>query len=150
MPPGERTDPFRNYRFLVEVDGLLVAGFSRVTGLEAEVETEEYAQGGRNSYTPSFPTGVRHPNVVLERGLTTSQQLWRWVEDARNGEIRRKDGRMFLLDETGAPAWAWTFRQAYPVKWTGPELRADQGEVAVESLELSHRGLTKVSDLPPP
>lgn len=148
MSVGERTDPFLDARFLVEIDSLVVAGFSEVSGLEVELGTEEYAEGGVNTYIHSLPTRFGYPNLVLERGMTDSRALWQWVEDALNGRIERKNGRVILLDSVGQERWGWEFHEAYPIKWTGPELDADQASVAVEALELTHNGITVMEGLP--
>lgn len=148
MSAGARTDPYLGYRFLVEVNSLVVAGFSEVSGLEVRVETEEYQEGGVNTHTHSLPKRLSSPNLTLKRGLTDSKTLWDWLDGARNGQIKRRNGRVILLDATGREAWGWEFVDAYPVRWTGSDLRASEGAVAVESLELDHGGLSKMDGLP--
>jgi len=149
MSVGQRSDPFPDARFLVEIDSLVVAGFSEVSGLEVELETEEYAEGGVNTHTHSLPTRFDYPNLVLERGVTDSRALWQWIEDALNGRIERKSGRVILLDSIGQEQWGWEFHEAYPAKWSGPELDADRASVAIETLELTHNGITVMEGLPP-
>jgi len=149
MSNGVRTDPYGGFRFLVEFDALIVAGFSEVTGLETTLETEDYQEGGVNTYTHKLPTRFGTPKLVLKRGLTESQELWSWVEDAKRGRAERKTGRIFLMHATGVPAWGWSVTRAYPTKWGGPDLKAEQGAVAMESLELVHEGLEKIQGLPP-
>lgn len=148
MPVGDRVDPYLDFRFLVEIDSLVVAGFSEVSGLEMDVQTETYREGGVNAYAHTLPTRTAYPNLVLRRGLTDSQALWTWAHDAMNGNIERRNGRVVLLDSTGEESWAWEFRDAYPVKWAGPDLDAARGRVAIETLELTHRGLSKVEGVP--
>lgn len=148
MSNSSRTDPYLDARFLVEIDSLVVAGFSEVSGLEVELETEEYEEGGINTHTHSLPKRFGYPNLVFERGMTDSRTLWQWVEDALNGRIERKSGRVFLQDSLGESTWGWEFHEAYPVRWSGPELRADQASVAVETLELTHNGLVTMEGLP--
>lgn len=148
MSTGTREDPYLGFRFLVEIDALVVAGFSSVSGLEIELETEEYEEGGVNTHSHALPKRFGHPNVVLERGLTDSTELVEWIEDVRNGTIERRNGRIVLLDSNGEETWGWEFRDAYPVTWAGPELGADQSEVAIERLELAHRGLSKMEGMP--
>jgi phage tail-like protein len=148
-----RTDPYLGYRFLVEIDSLIVAGFSEVTGLEMQLQTEDYQEGGVNTYTHKLPTRFEYPNLSLRRGITDSTVLWDWVQDVSSGlglapAIERRNVRIVLLDAQGAESWGWECRDAYPVRWAGPELRADQGAVAVESLELVHRGLSRLEGVP--
>lgn len=142
-------DPYRNFRYEVKIGSLGVAGFSEVTGLEAEMETEEYQEGGLNTHVHTLPVRFSHPNLVLRRGLTNSLELWEWVRKAVDGTIERMDVTVYLFDSMGTtggegPPWKWGFREAYPVKWIGPELQADQATVSIETLELAHRGMSNV------
>jgi phage tail-like protein len=142
-----RKDPLLAFRFRVEIEGLDVAGFSEVTGLESEIEVHEYREGGLNDYIHKFPGAVRYPtNLVLKRGMVDSQALWEWCErslDGIEGTVDRKTVDVVLLDSAGEEKRRWTFQGAYPVKWTGPELRATSADVALESLEVAHRGLDR-------
>lgn len=143
-----RTDPYGSYRFTVEIDSLIVGGFSEVSGLERELETEDYNEGGVNRYTHSFPDRMTHPNLTLKRGMTDSDVFWNWLQGVEYGVVERKNGRILLMDSTGTEVWGWKFREAYPVKWTGPELRADESAVAIETVELTHKGVSTVEGLP--
>ncbi|WP_437275930.1 phage tail protein [Sorangium sp. So ce375] len=141
---GARLDPYLGYNFLVEVDGLLVGGFRDVRGLEASVEVKEYAEGGVNGYIHKLPGETRFPNLVLSRGLTDLDTLWVWFNDVSEGVITRRNLSILLLDQERLPAMWWDVRDALPVKWTGPQLQGAAGtEVAAESIELVHRGITK-------
>lgn len=141
---GFRTDPYLGCNFLVEIEGLLVGGFSEVSGLESQVEFDEIEEGGRNSYTHKLPTRVKYSqNLVLTHGLTDSDSLWSWYNDVTQGIVERKNGTIFLLDNRGNTAMRWDFKDAYPVSWSGPQFQADSGAVAVETVELVHRGITK-------
>lgn len=153
MSANDRTDPYLNYRFLVEIDSLIVGGFSEVSGLEVSMEAETYEEGGVNAYTHQLPTRMEYENIELKRGLTNDTQLWLWVKRVTNDPPtpqfkRRKTVRVFLQDTTGAESMGWEIREAMPVRWAGPELTADEGAVAIETLELAHHGLSTVQGLP--
>ena len=80
--------------------------------------------------------------------LTDIDLLWQWfaeVSEAISAQksFARKNGSIFLLDDRRVPAMWWNFQNAYPVKWSGPDLRADSASVAVEAVELVHQGITK-------
>lgn len=139
-----RLDPYLSFRFLVEVEGLVVAGFAEVTGLSAEVEPYRYREGGLNAFEHELPGPAKFPPLVLRRGLTDVDNLWRWHEDVRRGRVVRRNGSIVLGGESTAHGtYRWNFAGAYPTKWTGPDLRAGSANVAVESVELVHQGLTK-------
>ena len=144
MTVARRNDPFLSARFVVEIEGIVVGGFSEVTGLQAEIDTEEYQEGGVNTHVHLLPKGAKYSKLVLKRGMTESDRLARWLMGAVNGKIERKTVHIMLLDSEGNRQWAWRCTGAYPVRWSGPEMRADQSSVAVESLELAHTGIQKV------
>jgi phage tail-like protein len=137
---GRRVDPYLAYSFVVEIDGLAAGGFSDVTGLGAELEVTEYREGGVRQLH-RLPGPVRHSgNVVLRRGLTESTELWDWWRDAAAGVIRRRNASVLLLGAGRDVVRRWDVLGAYPVRWSGPELRAGTPAVAVEAVELAHRG----------
>ncbi|HYU81087.1 MAG TPA: phage tail protein [Vicinamibacterales bacterium] len=139
-----RNDPFTAFRFLVEIQGMIVGGFTEVTGLDMEMELEAYREGGVNAFIHQLPGAMRYPShLVLKRGLTDADSFWRWYRDAANGDVARRNGSIILQNAKGDEVWRWNFVDAYPVRWTGPQLRASSAEIAIESLELAHRGLTK-------
>jgi phage tail-like protein len=139
-----RNDPYLSLNFLVAIEGIVVAGFQEVTGLQVETETEDYREGGVNEYVHRLAGPTRYPqNLVLKKGLTDLESLWRWHQQVVRGDVKRRNGSILLLDRAGLPAMWWDFTDAYPVKWSGPEFRAEQGAVAVEQLELVHRGISK-------
>jgi phage tail-like protein len=141
---GGRLDPYMSFNFLVEVEGLLTGGFMDVSGLESEIQVEQYREGGLNHYVHHLPTRVEYPRLVLSRGLTDIDSLWSWYQDAAKGNVRRKNGTIMLLDRQHLPAMWWNFKDAYPVKWVGPQFSAGSAtEVAVERIELVHKGIDK-------
>lgn len=141
-----KKDPTGSFRFWVEIDGLLVAGFTEVSGLQSEVEVEEFREGGVNEYVHMLPRITKYPNIVLKRGVTSSDNLWSWYEKVTEGNINRKNGSIILLSQQGLELWRWNFFEAYPVKWVGPELKSSSSEVAVETLEITHKGLKGISN----
>jgi phage tail-like protein len=135
-------DPFHTFNFFVEVEGLLVAGFSECSGLQVETEVEEYREGGLNDYAHHFRGRTKYSPLVLKRGLTINNQLWRWHQEVIQGTFERKNGTIYLLDAMHIPVIWWNFKKAFPAKWSGPELRANSTDVAIESVELIHQGLS--------
>ncbi|MFD2114153.1 phage tail protein [Paenibacillus yanchengensis] len=136
----DQTQPVSAYRFMVELDGLLVAGFSEVSGLVVETQVEEYREGGLNQFTHRLPAQTVHVPLILKRGMTKSNELWNWYAAVTEGRIERKSGSIILFDEFDQEYRRWNFYDGYPVKWSGPELQAMMSEVAVEYVELVHNG----------
>ena len=141
---GVRNDPFMSFSFLVELEGLIVGGFSEVSGLQIETEIKEYREGGLNEYVHRFVGPTKYPsNLVLKHGLTALEGLWLWHQDVVQGVIERRNGTVYLLSEQRLPLMWWDVIDAVPVKWSGPELKADSSAIAVQSVELAHRGISK-------
>jgi phage tail-like protein len=140
----KRQDPFRGFRFLIEIEGLTSAGFLRVKGLQREVKHESFREGGVNDYEHKLFSQVSYPMVVLERGLALGD-LWQWAFDASEGNIKRKNVRIRLRNEAGEKAWAWQLDWALPVKWSLSDLDANSSQVSIESLELAHHGLRRAT-----
>jgi phage tail-like protein len=139
---GNRIDPYLGFNFLVEIGSIVVGGFSQVTGLQAQVQTEDYREGGVNEYSHKLAGPTNYPsNLSLRRGITNADILWLWHREITQGIINRRNMSIILLDSAGREVRRWNFVQAYPVSWTGPELRADTAQVAVETLELANRGI---------
>jgi phage tail-like protein len=143
MPTGDRHDPVLSFNFAVEITGLVVAGFSDVSGLQAEIEVHEYREGGLNEYVHKCAGPAKYPsNLILKKGIGDNKELWSWYCDVLQGTIQRKSLDIVLLDSEGREQRRWTIQNAYPVKWSGPDFKAQSSEVAIEALELAHDGLT--------
>lgn len=140
---GRRADPYRVFNFLVEIEGILAGGFSECSGLQVETETYEYREGGVNGYVHRFAGPTRYPPLVLKHGLTQIDGLWGWHQDVVQGKIERRNGTIYLLDAQHIPVMWWDFQEAFPFRWSGPTLLANASQVAVESVELAHRGLSR-------
>jgi phage tail-like protein len=140
---GVRFDPYHTFNFFVEIEGILAGGFSECSGLQAETEVKDYAEGGLNDYTHQFRGRTKYVPLVLTHGITLIDGLWRWHQDVLQGDVERKNGTIYLLDRAGVPVLWWNFKGAFPSKWVGPNLNAKSGEVAVEKVELVHQGLSR-------
>lgn len=139
---GERKDPFGAFNFLVEIDGIIEAGFNSVSGLDISVEFDTIREGGVNDFEYKLPKGLKYSEITLRKGLA-DWELWTWCQDFALGKSRRKNGTIHLLDDSKNQVMSWHFIQAYPTKWTGPSLDATKSAVATESLVLAHHGLFK-------
>ena len=143
MPPGKRVDPYTNYNFLVEIDGITRAGFHEVSGFDSAVDVIEHREGGDNTSPRKLPGMTKHANIVLKWGITDDAELWSWHEDVVKGRIERKNGSIVVRDRSGDERVRWNFFDAWPAKWTGPSLSAEGNDVAIETLELAHEGLRR-------
>ncbi len=137
------SNPYQVFNFYVEIEGILAGGFTDCSGLQVETEIQEYAEGGLNDYVHRFKGRTRYPPLILKRGMTTLDGLWLWHQEVVRNRVQRKNGTIFLLDAARNPVARWDFIGAFPVRWVGPELRAGSNDVAFESIELVHQGLSR-------
>jgi len=139
-----RVDPLRGFRFVVEIEGVASAAFTRVKGLSREIKHESFREGGVNDYEHKLVSQVSYPPLVLERGLAFTN-LWQWIQDVTNGEVVRRKISIRLHTEAGEPAsgLAWHADGAFPVKWSCSDLDANSSQVLMESVELAHHGLRR-------
>jgi phage tail-like protein len=128
-------------RFYVEIDHKKEALFTEVSGLQVEMQVTEYEEGGRNGFVHRLPGRLKVGNIVLKRGLVKANDFFQWCLAAAEQDIIRRHISIVAYDVAGQEVVRWDFQGAYPVKWTGPTFNADQGTVAIETLELAHQGL---------
>ena len=143
MPTDIRLDPFRTFNFRVEIDGLAVASFSEVSGLDAEGDPVDYREGTDPNHVRKLSGLNTYSAITLKRGITVDDELWKWRETVIDGKTERRNGSIVLRDETGAEKLRWNFVNAWPSKWTGPALNATGTAVAVEAIELTHEEVRK-------
>ncbi len=143
MATGDRNDPYRSYNFIVEIDGITRAGFRECSGLDSTTDPILYREGNDGLTTRQLPGLVKFSHITLKWGLSDDKDLWEWRQQVASGNIQRKNGSIVLLDDTATEKARWNFREGWPTKWTGPSFSATGTEVAIETLEIAHEGLTR-------
>lgn len=144
MAAGDRTDPYRSYNFLVEIDGITRAGFRDCAGLTSSSPAIDYREGSDKQLTTrKLPGLVSFPSITLSRGITDDVELWEWRAAAAAGTVSRRNGSIVLLDDAGQEKLRWNFREGWPTSWSGPSFDATGSGVAIEQLEIAHEGLTR-------
>jgi phage tail-like protein len=132
-------DPFGNYNFLAEFDGIGVAAFQEVSGLDSTVETVEYREGNDPMHARKLPGRTSYSNITLRRGVTDNTDLFEWHKQVIDGvptNIRRS-GAIVLLDRQRQEVARWTFHGAWPTKYTAPSFNATDNQIAIEAFELA-------------
>src|SRR5262245_34658621 len=100
---GLRVDPYQAASLVVEIESLQAGGFSDCTGLEVEVETEEYREGGQNEFVHHLAGRARNPRLVLKHGLSPLDGLWGWHQDVVAGNVLRRNATIYLLNNMQFP-----------------------------------------------
>ncbi len=148
MPPvGKPIEIHAGFRFVVQVDNINTAAFTECTLPRLQVETEDIKEGGLNAYIHRLPVRVNAGTVTLKHGVTKSDELLNWYLQVLQGQIKNatRNVTLIIFDSTRKVQIAqWAFNQAYPIRWGGPTLRTGDSAVAIEELELAHRGFTVV------
>ncbi len=126
-------------------------GFQECTGLEIEMDIQEYVEGGRNNGTVRRVGRAKYQPLLLRRGMffrkegegRVDPQLWRWMQGILDGErpVARYDGVIHVMGQDNTVRASWTFDRGLPAKIRGPELNAKTGEIAIEELTIAHEGL---------
>ena len=137
--------PYGKFRYKVEIDGLEAGGFSEVTGFDASIDVIEYREGDMVQTPLKIPGLKKYGNITLKQGLTTSTVLYDWIIAGVNGAVDRKTITITLLDDEEAPAASWQVINAWPTKYTAPDFNATSSEIAIDTLEIAHEGMTRVS-----
>ena len=143
MGTGTRIDPFRAFNFRIEIDGLAAGSFSECSGLSTDGDSVDYREGTDVPLTVRKLMGLRkYGNVTLKRGYTPNRDLWNWYRNIVNGVADRRNGTIVLMDEERRDVMRWSIENAWVNKIEGPSFKANGNEVAMESVELVHEGLT--------
>lgn len=140
--------PMPKFRFSVDWGSVQQnIPFQEVSGLDTEAETIEYRVGGNPEFsTVKMPGMTKSSCVTLKRGVfVKSDSFWEWYNEITMNTIKRRQVVIKLLDDNGKPTMTWTLQNAWPTKITGTDLKSDSNEIAVDSIEIAHEGLTIAS-----
>ncbi|MFW5687642.1 MAG: phage tail protein [Bacteroidota bacterium] len=118
--------------------------FLEISGLDIETQIIEYRHGNSKTFSTVKMPGIAKPtNVTLKKGaVAKDNSFFEWYESVRMNTIKRDTVIIRLLDEGGSPVMTWTLTNAFPTKISILDLKSDSNEVAIETLELAHEGIT--------
>ena len=145
---ADRHGPYRDVRFLLEIDGIVKAGFSQCTIPENTTEATEYREGTDRSTVRKLWSLTDYGTLTLESGVTDdSIELFEWRQLVEQGNLddARRSIAVVILDEEGNPGPRWEFVKAWPSSYDAPDLDATGGEVAIESIEIEHEGMERIA-----
>jgi phage tail-like protein len=134
-------DGVANCRFYVKIDGMTSAVFTEMSGLQVETVVTEYEEGGNNGFVHRLPGRTKVGNLTLKRGIVASNEFFNWYSEILEGKLKYRHVDVLVYDTEGKELAKWSFANAFPVKWIGPQLAADGKNAAIETLELAHEGL---------
>lgn len=135
--------PIPKFHFQVKWDKAVMS-FEEVSGLDVEAQPIEYRHGDSPVFAPIKMPGLKkYGNITMKKGVFKSDnKFWDWFNKIKMNTIARIPVTISLLDEAGKPTMVWTLTNAWPTKISGTDLKAQGNEVAIESIEIAHEGLT--------
>ncbi|WP_125140270.1 phage tail protein [Clostridium transplantifaecale] len=138
--------PGAKFRFKLDIDGLEAGRFSEVSGFDAAIEPIENREGDMAAENPMRVAGLRkYGNITLKNGMLEGKAAYGWIEKGMAGEVERKTVTVSLLDEMRNEVAVWKIINAWPAKYSAPDFNAASCEIAIESLELAHEGISRES-----
>ena len=145
--PGEAQDknwPLPKFYFMVDWGSTTNIPFQEVSGLDIEAQPITYRHGNSPVFSEiNMPGIVKNSNVTMKKGVfANDNSFWDWYNKIKMNTIERQNVVIKLLDEGGNPTMTWTLNNAWPTKISSTDLKSDANEVAVESIEIMHEGLT--------
>ena len=135
--------PIPKFYFQVKWDSEVMS-FQEVSGLDVEAQPIEYRHGDSPQFSTISMPGLRKSgNVTMKKGVYKSDnKFWDWFNQIKLNTVKRVPVTISLLDEAGAPTMVWTLANAWPTKITSTDLKADGNEVAIETIDIAHEGIT--------
>jgi len=132
--------PYKAFRFQVEIEGILKAGMTDISGLKIETAVKPMPEGGMNNGMHQIIEGTSYSDITMKRGLC-SLDLYAWYFAVTQGKVLRLNVTIFLLGDTGEPVMLWNLFDAFPKTWEGPVFSASSSQVATETITLAHEGM---------
>ncbi|QDQ28005.1 phage tail protein [Chitinimonas arctica] len=142
------TDPYRGFRFRVEIAGIQIAAFSEATVPDITVDTVDYREGTDPIYKRPLSGLTTYGHLSLKKGLTDGMDLYNWSQQVSQlgsgSKGAKKNISLVLMDSDGTDKVRWNIINAWPMKYETTGLNASSSEVMVETLELAMDYLTRV------
>jgi phage tail-like protein len=136
-------DPEGNFIFELEIDGISVAQFMECNGIKTTTQVFEIEEGGVNHRVHKVPGQSRWENLVLRYGVSADTSLLQWRNEMlEDGCAKRRNGAIIMKILAMEEVRRYSFVNAWPVAYEGPNFVANGAELAVEMIELAHHGIT--------
>ena len=141
-------DPLVGFHFGVDVQGGVEGFFTECSGLGSEHEIVEHkvVTPEGNEVVMKIPGRLKWENIVLKRGITSSMDVWEWRKKIEDGQVddNRLDGSIIMYDRKLEPVARWEFKRSWPMKVSGPAVKADNNEIGIEEMTLAHEYIERV------
>lgn len=137
--PATDTEVLSSHRFAVTLGSSILGAFTEVTLPSLEIKVDTIEEGGLNDYVHQIASRRQKGTLTLKRGLVYGSILLDWYQKMLDGDMKNayQEVSVIVFDSMRQVSEWWFFGRAFPYKWTGPQLKADQATVAIETLELA-------------
>ncbi len=145
---ADREDPLVGFHFAIDLQDIIKGFFTECSGLGSEQEVVEHKvvteQG--QEVVLKLPGRLKWENITLKRGITSNLDIWKWRKEVEDGDVdkARKDGSIIMFDQHLKEVARWNFERAWPVKVSGPQVKADSNEISIEELTIAHEYIERV------
>jgi phage tail-like protein len=146
---GRREDPLTGYHYTLEIDGITKAIFREATGLGSEQQVIDYKDSDKKGQTiyRKIPGTLKWPDLTLKKGIVGGEmELWEWRKLVEDGYVdkARKNGSVVMFKQDNTEFARFNFLLGWPSKISGPQLNANNNDIAMEEITIAHEGLTRV------
>lgn len=140
----DNTWPLPKFSFEVDfADHMANIAFQEVSGMDTESQVIEYRSSNSPVFSAKMPGTNKYGSVTMKRGVfVNDNSFWSWHQEIKMNTIIRRNVLIKLLDEKGDVVMKWSLRNAWPVKVTSTDLKSDGNEVAIDTIEVAHEGIT--------
>ncbi len=140
-------DPLVSFQYKIDVGGVITGYFTECSGLGSETELVQHkVQEGNVDIIQMLPGRLKWDHIKLKRGITNQLDFWDWRQMVEKGDLAgaRMNGSVFMLDQEGVEIAQWDFENGWPMKVSGPDLKADSNAFGVEEITIVHEGIKRV------
>ncbi|MHA7629897.1 phage tail protein [Corallococcus exercitus] len=156
---SHRSDPYKNFKFRVLIDGRPVAGLSKMSALKKSTEAVEWREAGDPSIVRKMPGRTKFEPITLEAGLTHDTTFEEWANLVNNLDGAaamslakyRKDIAIEVLNLQSTPVLRFKVRRAWVSEYQAtPEMDANANAVAITMVKIEHEGFQRDTTLTEP
>lgn len=143
---GQWSDPYTSFHFAIDVNGVTEGRFVECSPIEVDVQPIKYREGGSNQLVHCLPGCVTYADITLRYGMSSSLQLWQWMQQSIDGKVNRRNVSLVMYGHDGSTeVMRWNLRNCWPRCWRGAPLNANGCDVAVETLVLVFEEFKRVA-----
>ncbi len=136
MPNRRNFDHLVSNKFRIEIEGVTQGAFTAFDGLESKTDVITFSDGA-DMITHKRPGRTTYSNLILRRGYTSNDELWKWYKAVMDGVVERKTGSIISLDDRGGEILRYNFFDAWPCRWKGFEFDANESRALFEEIEIA-------------